>query len=135
MKTKCADDGRCVGVIGAKHSVQEAMELNKVFEAISTRTPFVFAGGLNREELAVLLAKVVGDLVDDSHSGKLQNRKEVVLDAPALHASELTVMESVKLMDNIMQTVKTTCHEMGKKIPVYQLSQILTVLEGLTRKG
>lgn len=96
MIIKYAENGRFAGVIGAQWSAQEAIEVNKVYEAIATRTPFVFAAELNREQLAVFLAKVAGELVDDSRSGNLQNRKEVVLDAPALHASELTVTGKAK---------------------------------------
>lgn len=52
-----------------------------------------------------------------------------------LHEAEFTVLESVELMAKIMELVRKTSHENGKKISTYQLSQILKALEKLTNKA
>lgn len=52
-----------------------------------------------------------------------------------LDKAGFTVLESAELMAKIMELVKKTSHDNGKKIPVGQLSQIFKALEILTIKA
>ncbi|MGI1227171.1 hypothetical protein [Raoultella ornithinolytica] len=68
-------------------------------------------------------------------SEKAGEHQEGAASDQQLQEGEFTVAESVELMGQIMDLVKLNSFKNGKKLPVYQLSQILVALDVLTRKG